>query len=94
MFRPLADRLLIQRAAPPEKHGSIYVADNAKEKPTEGTVLAAGPGRTTDDGTVVPMAVKVGDRVLFGKYTGDAVKVDGEEQVVIREGDVLGVIVE
>ena len=93
-FRPLHDRLLIKRLAAEEKtRGGILIPDMAKEKPIEGEVIAVGNGKVLDDGSVRPIDVIVGDRVLFGKYSGTEIKVDGEDRVILAEADVLGVIV-
>jgi chaperonin GroES len=92
-FRPLHDRILVKRLEETEQvQGSIIIPDTAKEKPQQATVLAVGPGRLTDDGKVHSLDVKVGDKVIFGKYSGTDVKVDGEELLIIREDDVLGVL--
>jgi chaperonin GroES len=92
-LRPLHDRVLVKRLAElEEKHGSILIPDTAKEKPQEGNVIAVGNGRTTEDGKNVPLAVKPGDRILFGKYSGSEVKLDGEEYLIMKEEDVLGVL--
>ena len=92
-LRPLHDRVLIKRLAEgDEKHGSIIIPDTAKEKPQEGKVVAVGNGRVTDEGKNQPLAVKQGDRILFGKYSGTEVKIDGEEHLILREDDILGVI--
>ena len=92
-LRPLHDRLLVKRLEDKEQvHGSIIIPDTAKEKPQEAKVLAVGPGRVTDDGKLQPIDVKVGDTVVFGKYAGTEVKVDGYELLIIREDDVLGVL--
>ena len=92
-FRPLHDRILVKRVEADEKSaGGLIIPDTAKEKPQEGLVVSVGPGRTLEDGTVRPVAVKAGDRILFGKYTGDEIKIDGEEHVIVREMDVLAVI--
>jgi chaperonin GroES len=93
--RPLADRLLVRRIEEQEtKKGGIIIPDTAKEKPQEGEVIAVGPGRTTEDGKRIPLDVKKGDRILIGKYSGTEVKIDGNEYVIIREDDVLGVLAE
>ncbi len=93
-IRPLQDRVLIKRVKEEEKSkGGIIIPDTAKEKPIEGEVIAVGNGKVLDDGKVRPLDVKVGDRVLFGKYSGTEVKIDGEERVVLREDDILGVLV-
>jgi chaperonin GroES len=92
-LRPLHDRLLVKRLEEKEQvQGSIIIPDTAKEKPQEAKVLAVGPGRTTDDGKLQPLDIKVGDTVVFGKYAGTEVKIDGEDLLIIREDDVLGVL--
>jgi chaperonin GroES len=92
-FRPLQDRVLIRRLTQDEKTaGGIIIPDTAQEKPMEGEVIAAGPGTRGEDGILHPLDVKVGDRVLFGKWSGTEVKVDGEELVIMKESDILGVI--
>jgi chaperonin GroES len=92
-MRPLHDRLLIKRIEGEAKSkGGIIIPDTAKEKPQEGKVIAAGNGRVTDDGKVVPLEVKKGDRVLFGKYSGSEVQIEGEEHLIIREEDVLAIL--
>jgi chaperonin GroES len=92
-LRPLHDRLLVKRLEEKEQvHGGIIIPDTAKEKPQEANVLAVGPGRVTDDGKLQPIEVKVGDTVVFGKYSGTEVKIDGDELLIIREDDVLGVL--
>ncbi|MGH8638768.1 MAG: co-chaperone GroES, partial [Burkholderiales bacterium] len=89
----LHDRVLVKRLEEQdEKHGSIIIPDTAKEKPQEGKVIAVGTGRVTEDGKTLPLAVKAGDTVLFGKYSGQAVKVKGEELLVMREEDIMGVV--
>jgi len=91
--RPLHDRLLIERIEEESKTaGGIIIPDTAKEKPQEGRVLAVGKGRRGDDGQVHPLDVHAGDRVLFGKYAGTEVQVDGTEQIILREDDVLAVL--
>ena len=91
--RPLQDRVLIRRVAEEEKtKGGIIIPDTAKEKPAEGEVIAVGNGKADDKGKVRPLSVKKGDRVLFGKYSGTEVKVDGEELIIMREDDILCVI--
>ena len=91
--KPLQDRILVQRTdSALMTKGGLYIPDTAKEKPVEGLVLAVGPGKTADDGSVRPLAVKEGDRVLFGKYSGTEIKVDGEDRLILREDDVLGVV--
>jgi len=92
-IRPLQDRILIKRVDEEQKTaGGIIIPDTAKEKPQEGRVVAVGNGKVGDDGKVRPLDVKKGDRVLFSKYAGSEVKLDGEEHMIIREEDVLGVI--
>jgi len=92
-LRPLHDRLLVKRLEEKEQvQGSIIIPDTAKEKPQEAKVLAVGPGRVTDDGKLQPLDIKVGDTVVFGKYSGTEVKVEGEDLLIIREDDVLGVL--
>ncbi len=94
-IRPLQDRVLIKRVKEEEmSKGGIIIPDTAKEKPIEGEVIAVGNGKVLEDGKVRALDVKVGDRVLFGKYSGTEVKIDGEERVVLREDDILGVIVQ
>jgi chaperonin GroES len=91
--RPLADRILARRIEEKETvRGGIIIPDTAKEKPQEGEVVAVGPGRKTEDGKVIPLDVKKGDRILMGKYSGTDVKIDGIEYVILREDDVLGVL--
>ena len=92
-IKPLADRVVIKPLESIEKtKGGIYVPDTAKEKPQEGKVMAVGTGRTTEDGKVVKLDLKVGDKVLYGKYAGTEVTVDGEEYLIVRESDVLAII--
>ena len=92
-FRPLHDRVLVRRVEGEEKTaGGIIIPDTAKEKPMEGEVVAAGPGARGDDGKLQPMDVKAGDRVLFGKWSGTEVKLEGEELIIMKESDVMGVI--
>jgi chaperonin GroES len=92
-IRPLQDRILVKRIEEEEKtKGGIIIPDTAKEKPQEGRVVAVGKGKVAEDGTVTPLDVKKGDKVLFGKYAGTEVNLDGEEHLIIREDDVLGVI--
>ena len=92
-FRPLHDRVLIRRVEGEEKTaGGIIIPDTAKEKPMEGEVVAAGPGARGDDGKLQPMDVKAGDRVLFGKWSGTEVKLDGEELIIMKESDIMGVL--
>jgi chaperonin GroES len=92
-FTPLHDRILVRRVEEGESiRGGIIIPDTAKEKPIEGEVLAIGSGKIADDGSVRKLDVKVGDRILFGKYSGTEVKVDGEERLILREDDILGVL--
>jgi chaperonin GroES len=92
--RPLQDRLLIRRVEEQEKtKGGLIIPDTAKERPLEGEVVAVGSGKRLEDGTVVALDVKKGDRILFGKYAGTEIKVDGVEHLILREDEVLGVIV-
>ena len=91
--RPLQDRILVRRVAEEEKtKGGIIIPDTAKEKPAEGEVIAVGNGKINEKGELRPLAVKKGDRVLFGKYTGSDIKIDGVEHLILREDDILGVI--
>ena len=92
-FRPLQDRVLLRRLDEESKTaGGIIIPDTAKEKPMEGEVIAAGPGARGEDGTLHPLDVKVGDRVLFGKWSGTEVKIDGEDLTIMKESDILGII--
>ena len=92
-FRPLYDRVLVKRVTSENKSaGGLIIPDSAKEKPQEAEVISVGSGRILEDGKVRPMTLQVGDRVLFGKYTGDEVKLDGEEHIILREEDILAVI--
>jgi chaperonin GroES len=92
-IRPLHDRVLVKRVKEEEKtKGGIIIPDTAKEKPIEAKVVAVGNGRVLDNGEVRPLAVKKGDLVLFGKYGGTEVKIDGEEHLILREDDILGII--
>ncbi|MBP1719703.1 MAG: chaperonin Cpn10 [Deltaproteobacteria bacterium] len=92
-IRPLQDRIIVKRVEEEEKtKGGIIIPDTAKEKPMEGKVVAVGKGKLMEDGKVHPVDVKVGDRILFGKYAGTEVKIDGEEHLIMREDDILGVI--
>ena len=91
--RPLADRLLVRRIEEKETiRGGIIIPDTAKEKPVEGEVIAVGNGKVQEDGTVRKLDVKAGDRILFGKYAGTEVKLDGEDHLILREDDILGII--
>ena len=92
-FRPLHDRVVVRRLDQEEKTaGGIIIPDTAKEKPQEGEVIAVGPGARGDDGEIHPLDVKAGDRVLFGKWSGTEVKLDGEELMIMKESDIMGVI--
>ena len=92
-FRPLHDRVLVKRVDQEEKtSGGIIIPDTAQEKPMEGEIIAAGSGARHEDGTVVPLDVKAGDRVLFGKWSGTEVKIDGDDLLIMKESDLLGVI--
>jgi chaperonin GroES len=93
-IRPLQDRVIVKRVKEEEKtKGGIIIPDTAKEKPIEGIVVAVGNGKVQEDGKVRPLDVKVDDHILFGKYSGTEVKIDGEERLILREDDILGVIV-
>ena len=92
-FRPLGDRVLIKRVEEVEKtKGGIIIPDTAKEKPQEGEVVAVGPGARDDSGKIQPLDVKPGDKILFGKWSGTEVKVDGEDLIIMKEADILGVV--
>jgi chaperonin GroES len=92
-IRPLNDRIIVQRIEEQEQmRGGLYIPDTAKEKPQEGKVIAVGNGRLLENGSRTPIDIKAGDRVLFGKYSGTEVKLDGEDYLILREDDVLGVI--
>ncbi len=92
-IRPLQDRIIVKRLEEETKtKGGIIIPDSAKEKPIEGKIIAVGKGKVADDGKLIPMDVKVGDKVLFSKYGGTEVKIDGEEYLIMREDDILGVI--
>ncbi|MEE8258920.1 MAG: co-chaperone GroES [Sphingomonadales bacterium] len=92
-FRPLHDRVVVRRIESEEKTaGGIIIPDTAQEKPSEGEVIAAGLGAKNEDGKVVPLDVKAGDRVLFGQWSGSEIKVDGEELLIMKESDILGII--
>jgi chaperonin GroES len=92
-FRPLHDRVLIRRVESEEKSaGGIIIPDTAQEKPMEGEVVAAGPGARNEEGKILPLEVKAGDRVLFGKWSGTEVKLDGEELIIMKESDIMGVL--
>jgi len=92
--RPLQDRVLIKRLEDDTEKtkGGLYIPDSAKEKPQQGKVMAVGKGRVSDEGKVIPLDVKAGDKILFGKYSGSEIKVDGEELLIMREEDILGVV--
>ena len=91
--RPLHDRLLVRRLEEGEqKSGGIIIPDSAKEKPQQGKVIAVGKGKVNDDGKLTPLDVKTGDTILFGKYSGSEIKIDGEEHLIMREEDILGVV--
>ncbi|AIC30894.1 UNVERIFIED_ORG: chaperonin GroES [Rhizobium etli] len=92
-FRPLHDRILVRRVDSEEKtKGGIIIPDTAKEKPQEGEVIAVGPGARDDAGQVQPLDVKVGDRILFGKWSGTEIKINGEDLLIMKESDVMGII--
>jgi len=92
-IRPLQDRVIVKRLEEEEKtKGGIIIPDTAKEKPQEGKVIAVGKGKVNDEGKVIPLDVKAGDRILFGKYSGTEVKIEGEEHLIMREEDILGII--
>jgi len=92
-FRPLHDRIVVRRTEDNEKtRGGIIIPDTAKEKPQEGEILAVGPGGRDENGKLLPLDVKVGDRVLFGKWSGTEVRIDGEEYLIMKESDIMGII--
>jgi chaperonin GroES len=92
-LKPLADRVIVKpKEAEETTKGGIILPDTAKEKPVEGTIVAAGPGKVTDDGKTVKLEVKVGDKVLYGKYSGSEVTVEGEEYLIMRESDIFAII--
>jgi len=92
-FRPLHDRVLVRRVEAEEKNaGGIIIPDTAKEKPQEGEIVSVGTGSKAEDGKVTPLDVKAGDRILFGKWSGTEVKVDGEDLLIMKESDILGVV--
>jgi chaperonin GroES len=92
-IRPLQDRVIVKRIEEEEKSkGGIIIPDTAKEKPQEGRVVAVGKGKVNDDGKISPLDVKVNDRILFGKYSGTEINLDGEEHLIMREDDILGVV--
>ncbi len=91
-FRPLHDRVLVRRIEEDEKVGSIIIPDSAKEKPQQGEVIACGNGARGDDNEIVPLDVKAGDKILFGKWSGTEVKIDGEDLLIMKESDILGIV--
>jgi chaperonin GroES len=92
-IKPLQDRVIVKRIEEEERtKGGIIIPDTAKEKPQEGKVIAVGPGKVTDEGKKIALDVKAGDRILFGKYAGTEIKIDGEEHLIMREDDILGII--
>ncbi len=92
-IRPLYDRIVVKRIEEKEtKVGGLFIPDSAKEKPQEGEVVAVGQGKRTEDGKLIPLDVKAGDRILFGKYSGSDIKIDGEEYLIMREDEVLGIL--
>ena len=92
-IRPLYDRLVVKRIETQEQmQGGLYIPDTAKEKPQEGEVVAVGKGKRLEDGKVIPLDVQVGDRILFGKYSGSDIKLDGDEYLIMREDEVLGIL--
>jgi chaperonin GroES len=92
-IRPLYDRIVVKRIEEKEtKIGGLFIPDSAKEKPQEGEVIAVGQGKRTDEGKLIPLDVKAGDRILFGKYSGSDIKIDGEEYMIMREDEVLGIL--
>ena len=92
-FRPLGDRVLVKRIKEEERtKGGIVIPDTAKEKPQEGMVVAVGKGKYSEEGKLIPIEVKAGDKILFGKYSGSEVKLDGEEHMIMREEDILGIL--
>jgi chaperonin GroES len=94
-FRPLHDRVLVRRNEADEKTaGGIIIPDTAKEKPSQGEVISVGPGRRDESGKLIPIDIKAGDRVLFGKWSGTEVKIDGEDLLIMKESDILGIVEE
>jgi chaperonin GroES len=93
-IRPLYDRIVVKRIENTEEktHGGLYIPDSAKEKPQEGEVVAVGKGKRLEDGKVIPLDVQAGDRILFGKYSGSDIKLDGDEFLIMREDEVLGIL--
>ena len=93
MIRPLQDRIIVKRIEEEAKTaGGIFIPDTAKEKPQQGEIVAVGKGKKTEDGKVIPLDLKVGDKVLFGKYAGTDIKIEGQDLLIMREDDILGVI--
>ena len=92
-IRPLQDRVIVKRVQEEEKtKGGIIIPDTAKEKPQEGKVIAVGKGKVNDDGKLTPLDVKVGDKILYGKYSGSEIKLNGDEHLIMREDDILGIV--
>jgi chaperonin GroES len=91
IFQPLYDRLLIRRTDAPDKVGGLYIPDNAREKPCRGIIVSAGDGKMQADGILVPLNVKEGDDVLFGKYAGSEIELDGEQLLIVREDEIMGI---
>jgi len=92
-LRPMQDRIIVKRVDEETKTaGGIFIPDTAKEKPQQGEVVAVGKGKKTEDGKIIPMDVKVGDKVLFGKYSGTEIKLEGQDYLIMREDDILGVV--
>jgi chaperonin GroES len=92
-IRPLYDRIVVKRVEQQEQmHGGLYIPDSAKEKPQEGEVVAVGKGKRLENGSLIPLDVQAGDRILFGKYSGSDIKMDGEEYLIMREDEVLGIL--
>lgn len=93
-IRPLYDRVVVKRIEDKEAamHGGLYIPDSAKEKPQEGEIVAVGKGKRLEDGTLVALEVKAGDRILFGKYSGSDIKLDGQEYMIMREDEILGIL--
>ncbi len=92
-FQPLGDRVLVKASEPKEvKKGGIIIPDTAKEKPQEGEIISVGPGKRTEDGKLIPMDVKVGDKILFGKYSGNEVKIDDVDYLIMNQDDILGIV--
>ncbi len=93
MVKPFRDRVIVERVEEEARtSGGLIIPDTAKEKPQQGRIIAVGNGRKTDDGKVIPLDVKVGDKVLFGKYAGSEIKIDGKEYLMMREDDILGIV--